>query len=109
MSIELVVEVVLCTLLGESQVGGEVVDAVGHRLLLLMQHSLCTKEVALGDIDIVVLELVQEELGLVYDSVLACRLALVSDCRIEDCEMHDGLDARLVEECSMSVYLSRRG
>ena len=48
--VELVVEVVLCTLLGESQVGGEVVDAVVHCLLLLMQRSLCTKEVALGDV-----------------------------------------------------------
>ena len=47
--VELVVEVVSCTLLGESQVGGEVVDAVVHCLLLLMQRSLCTKEVALGD------------------------------------------------------------
>ena len=46
--VELVVEVVSCTLLGESQVGGEVVDAVIHCLLLLMQRSLCTKEVALG-------------------------------------------------------------
>ena len=34
--IELVVEVVFCTLLGESQVGGEVVDAVAHSLLLLV-------------------------------------------------------------------------
>ena len=49
-NVELVVEVVPCTLLGESQVGGEVVDAVGHRRLLLMQRSLCTKEVALGDV-----------------------------------------------------------
>ena len=32
---ELVVEVVSCTLLGESQVGGEVVDAVTHGLLFL--------------------------------------------------------------------------
>ena len=48
--VELVVEVVSCTLLGESQVGGEVVDAVAHCLLLLMQRSLCTKEVALGDV-----------------------------------------------------------
>ena len=47
--VELVVEVVACTLLGESQVGGEVVDAVVHCLLLLMESSLCTKEVALGD------------------------------------------------------------
>ena len=48
-SVEFVVKVVPCTLLGESQVGGETVDAVSHRLLLLMQRSLCTKEVALGD------------------------------------------------------------
>ena len=47
--VELVVEVVSCTLLGESQVGGEVVNGVGHHLLLLMQRSLCTEEVALGD------------------------------------------------------------
>ena len=48
-SVELVIEVVSCSLLGESQVGGEFVDAVAHCLLLLMQRSLCTKEVALGD------------------------------------------------------------
>ena len=47
--VELVVEVVLGTLLGESQVGGQVVDAFVHSLFLLMQRSLCTKEVALGD------------------------------------------------------------
>ena len=35
-SVELVVELVPCTLLGESQVGGEVVDAFVHSLLLLM-------------------------------------------------------------------------
>ena len=34
--VELVVEVVSCTLLGESQVDGEVVDAVAHSLLLLV-------------------------------------------------------------------------
>ena len=49
-SVELVVKVVSCMLLGESQVGGEVVDAVVPCLLLLMQCSLCTKEVALGDV-----------------------------------------------------------
>ena len=48
--VELVVEVVPCTLLGESQVGGEVVDAFTHCLLLLMQSMLCTKEVALCDV-----------------------------------------------------------
>ena len=48
--IELVVEVVSYTLLGESQVGGEVVNAFTHCLLLLMQSMLCTKEVVLRDI-----------------------------------------------------------
>ena len=47
--VKLVVEVVLGRLLGESQVGGEVVDAFVHSLLILMQRSLCTKEVAIGD------------------------------------------------------------
>ena len=46
--VELVVVVVPCTLLGELQVGGEILDVVGHCLLLLMQRSLCTKEVAFG-------------------------------------------------------------
>ena len=50
MIVEIVVEVVSYKLLGESQVGGEVVNAFFHILLLLMQHSLCTKEVALGDV-----------------------------------------------------------
>ena len=49
-SIELVVKVVSWSLLGESQVGGEIVDAVAHCLLFLMQSSLCTEEVALGAI-----------------------------------------------------------
>ena len=35
-SVELVVEVVSCSLLGESQVGGEIVDAVAQCLLFLM-------------------------------------------------------------------------
>ena len=48
-SVEFVVEVVSCTLLGESQVGGKVVDAVAHCLLLLVQRPLSSKEVALGD------------------------------------------------------------
>ena len=60
----------------------------------------------LGVVDVVVLELVQKQLGVVEDEVLDRRLALVNACRVEDCEMYDGLDARLVEECSMSVYLS---
>ena len=57
---------------------------------------------------VVVLELEQKRLGLIEDEGLAHRLALVNACRVAGCEMHDGLDARLVEECSMTVYLSRR-
>ena len=38
--VDLVVEVVSYTLLEESQVGGEIVDAVSHCLLLLMQSLL---------------------------------------------------------------------
>ena len=59
--IELVVEVVSCTLLGESQVGGEMVDAVAHCLLLLMQSLLCAKEVALCDVGGQVVVLLDEE------------------------------------------------
>ena len=43
--VELFVEVVSCTLLGESQVGGEVVDVVAQCLLLFMQGSLRSEEV----------------------------------------------------------------
>ena len=60
-SIELVVDVVSCSLLGESQVGGEIVDAVAHCLLFLMQSSLCTKKVALGDVGSHVVVLLEEE------------------------------------------------
>ena len=59
--VELVVEVVPCTLVGESQVGGEVVDAVTHGLLLLMQSTLCTKEVTLGDERVHVIVSLHEE------------------------------------------------
>ena len=60
-SIEFVVEVVSCTLLRESQVGGEMVDAIAHCLLLLMQSSLCTKEVAPYDVGGHVVVLLDEE------------------------------------------------
>ena len=59
--VELVVEIVPCTLLRESQVGGEVVDAFAHCLLLLMQSMLCTKEVALGDVGVHVVVVLNEE------------------------------------------------
>ena len=62
----------------------------------------------LDDKDVVVLELEQTLLGLIENEVLAHRLALVNACRVAGYEMHDGLDARLVEECLMTVYLSRR-
>ena len=61
MIVELVVEVVPCTLLGKSQVGGKVVDAITHSLLLLMQSTLCTKEVALGGEGVHVIVLLCEE------------------------------------------------
>ena len=60
-TVELVAEVAPCTLLGESQVGGEVVDAFTHCLLLLMQSTLCTKEVALGDVGVHVVVVLNEE------------------------------------------------
>ena len=62
----------------------------------------------LGDVDVVVLELEQKRLGLIEDEGIAHRLALVNACHVAGCEMHDGIDARLVEECSMTVYLSQR-
>ena len=61
MSVELVVEVVSCMLLGLLQVGGEIVDAVTRSLLFLMQSLLCTEEVVLGDVGVRVLILLDEE------------------------------------------------
>ena len=62
----------------------------------------------LGVVVVAVLELEQKRLGLIEDAELAHRFALGNACPVAGCEMHDGLDARLVEECSMMVYLSRR-
>ena len=59
--VELVVEVVPCMLLGKSQVGDKVVDAFTHGLLLLMQSTLCTKEVALGHVGVHVVVGLNEE------------------------------------------------
>ena len=61
----------------------------------------------LDDEDVVVLELEQKRLGLIEDEELAHRLALVNASHVAGREMHDGLDARLIEEWSMTVYLSR--
>ena len=63
----------------------------------------------LGDVDVAFLVLVQEYLGFGDDDVLAHRIALVDDCRVEDCDLLDELGVQLDIECSMSVYLSRRG
>ena len=57
----LVVEAISCALLRESQIGGEVVDVFTHCLLLLMQSTLCTKEVALCDVGGHVVVLLDEE------------------------------------------------
>ena len=64
--------------------------------------------ILVGDEDVDVLELEQTLLGLIEDEELVHQLALVNSCLEAGCKMHDGLDARLVEECSMTVYLCRR-
>ena len=80
-------------------------DVEPRRLVLLGVGALV---LPLGAVVVVVLELEQKRLGLIEDEGLAHRLALVNACHVVRCEMHDGLDARLDVECSMSVYLSRR-
>ena len=59
--IELVVEVVSCTLIREAPVGGDIVDAFTQCLSFLMQSSLCTVEVVLGDVGVRVIILLEEE------------------------------------------------
>ena len=49
----------------------------------------------LGDVDVAFLVLVREGLGFVDEDVLARRIALVDDCRVEDCEMLDSLETWL--------------
>ena len=61
MIVQVLVEVVPCTLLGKSLVGSKVVDAFTHSLLLLMRSTLCTKEVTLGDEGVHVVVLLHEE------------------------------------------------
>ena len=80
-------------------------DVEPRRLVLLGVDALV---LLLGTVVVVVLELEQKPLGLIEDEGLAHRLALVNACRVVVSEMHDGLDARLVEEWSKTVYLSRR-
>ena len=53
-------------------------------------------------VGVAVLVLARMQLG--FDDVEA----LESRCRVYDCGLLDGLDARHDEEYSMSVYLSRR-
>ena len=48
-------------LLGLSQVGGEVFNAVAQCLLFLMKSSLCAKEVVLGDVGVRIIILLDEE------------------------------------------------
>ena len=48
-------------LLREAEVGGEVVDAFTHCLLLLMQSTLRTKEVTLGNVGVHVVIVLNEE------------------------------------------------
>ena len=74
----------------------------------LVRLGVGTLALPLGDVDIAFLVLEQEELGFGDDDVLAHQIALVDDCHVEDCELLDGLGARLGEECSTSVYLSCR-
>ena len=62
----------------------------------------------LGALVIAVLELEQKRLGVIEDEGFAHRLALVNSFHVAGSEMHAGLDALLDEECSMTVYLSRR-
>ena len=81
-------------------------DVEPRRLVALDVGALVL--VLVGDKDIGVLELEQTLLGLIEDEELVHQLALGNSCRVAGCEMHDGLDVRLVEECSMTVYLCRR-
>ena len=53
-------------------------------------------------VGVAVLVLARMRLGLNVDDALENR------CPVEDCGLLGGLDARHDEECSMSVYLSRR-
>ena len=62
----------------------------------------------LGALVVAFLVLEQKRLGLIEDGGFARRLVLVNACHVAGFEMHDGLDARLVEECLMTVYLSWR-
>ena len=62
----------------------------------------------LGALVVAFLELEQKRLGLIEDEGFARRLVLVNACHVAGSEMHAGLDAQLVEECLMTVYLSRR-
>ena len=80
-------------------------DVEPRRLVALGVDALV---LPLSAIVVVVLELEQRRLGSSEDEGLAHRLALVNACHVVGCGMHDGLDARLVEECLMTVYLSRR-
>ena len=83
-----------------------VVEDVGPRHLVPL--GVGALALLLGVVVVVVLELVQKLLGLIEDEGFAHRLALVNACHVAGSELLAGLDAQLVEECSKTVYLSRR-
>ena len=62
----------------------------------------------LGALVFAFLELEKKRVGLIEEEGFTRRLVLVNACHVEGCEMHDGLDAWLVEECLLTVYLSQR-
>ena len=62
----------------------------------------------LGAVVVAVLELEQKRLGLIEDEGFSHPLVLVNACHVAGSEMLAGLDTQLDEECSMTVYLSRR-
>ena len=82
-----------------------VVEDVELRRLIRLDVDVLA--LSLGDIDVAFLVFALEGCGFVDDDVLARRLALVDDCRVEDCELLDGLGAWLDVVCSMSVFLWR--
>ena len=84
-----------------------VVEVVGPRRLVPLRVDALVL-LLVDAVVVVVLELEQKRLCLSEDEGLAHRLALVNAFYEAGCEMHDGLDARLVEECSMTEYLCRR-
>ena len=76
-------------------------DVVPRHLVLLGEDALALP-LHVGNV-VAVLMLVQKLLGFGIVGALECR------CHVEDCGFLDDHCARHDVECSMSVYLSRRG